>query len=233
MTQTATTPRHTRFAVALGFLGVLFVGLFTMGRRNTADKPAPTPPLAQAAPPPTGAAPEPSLARARTFRVDSLRPGEPVPRILDTPLGPRFVSVMLLEDGDPPDFPFDAEPADVPEPSDLDADHPGAYWSNAGFTTLREVVAALALDPAAAWVDSPSGELLLNITSADGTTGMLSISPDPVPGDLTGDDRADLGDLLLYLEWFGKKQPWADLTDDGTTDTGDLRRYLEHWSSAR
>lgn len=137
----------------------------------------------------------------------------------------------MLVDNEPPAE--DSEASDVPEPSDLDEDHPGAYWSNAGFASLRAVAEALGLDPRSAWVESASGELLFELAGG-GPAGdpprLISISPDPVPADLTGDDRTDLKDLALYLDWLSARQPWADLDENGRTDSADLVRYLSMWS---
>lgn len=164
------------------------------------------------------------------LRIESLPIGVPVRFVVGTALGARPVSVMVLEDAEPGVRGSDADGPELADPGD---EHPGAFWSNAGFGSLHEVAEALGLEAQGAWSDSPSGELLLEVLDSAGVERLVSVSPDPVPGDINADETADLRDLALFLRWVGERHPWADLTEDGVTDGADLTAFLAQWGSWR
>lgn len=168
--------------------------------------------------------------RRRSLRIESLPVGVPVRFVVGTALGARPVSVMVLEDAEPGARGSDADDTELADPGD---EHPGAFWSNAGFGSLHEVADALGLEAQGAWSDSPSGELLLAVLDSAGGERLVSVSPDPVPGDINADETADLRDLALFLRWLGERHPWADLTEDGVTDGADLTSFLARWTVSR
>lgn len=168
-------------------------------------------------------APKPTRSLA-TRRPLALRPGQPVVRVISTPAGPRWVSIMQIDADEPPG---------TSEPSDLDDDHPGAHWANAGFSTLRAVLTAHGVDAESAWCEPVSGEITAFERLPGGSRRFVSLSPDPVPGDLNGDDATDLADLRLFLSAMGDNQPAADVNDDGRITGDDAAAYLRSWATAR
>jgi hypothetical protein len=54
------------------------------------------------------------------------------------------------------------------------------------------------------------------------------------PGDVSGDNQADIDDLLAVIERWGDACPWPcafDHDDDGQIDVGDLLNVVEHWGT--
>lgn len=208
--------------------GMLIVGALSLLLRST-PSPAPRPgPPGRAPTAATTSSPQnipdwPDNRRSAP-RALSLTPNEPVARVINTPTGPRWASIMQLDDHELPGS---------PEPSDLDDDHPGAYWASAGFATLREVLIAHGVDADSAWCDPTSGEITAYERLPTGGRRFISLSPDPVPGDLNADDAADLEDLNLFLDAMGKGSPIADVNDDGRITSEDAALYLRSWVTAR
>ncbi|MCH2152396.1 MAG: hypothetical protein MK089_03555 [Phycisphaerales bacterium] len=55
------------------------------------------------------------------------------------------------------------------------------------------------------------------------------------PGDVSGDNQADIDDLLAVIDRWGEACPWPcafDHDDDGQIDVGDLLNVVEHWGTS-
>lgn len=120
------------------------------------------------------------------------------------------------------------------EPSDLDDDHPGSYWSNLGYTTVRAVLADLGVIADKAWVESAGGEILVSVADVSSGAGprrerLVVFTPEVTPGDHDGDGVASGLDLARFLRQLGAKHIDADVNEDGAVDQRDLLVFLQRW----
>jgi hypothetical protein len=197
-------------------------------------------------------APEPRSEKAEpvtsawwnTARAADDDPAAPLPiRKIKTPSGEvRFVSAVMSMEIDSIDPSIDpeaaaraAEEADAAgESSDLDDDHPGSYWKNLGYTSIRAVLTDLGVSADKAWVDSASGQMTVSLRSGQdgGAPGeqLIVLAPESTPGDADGDGKASGLDVARFLKAYGAKSIDADANDDGVVDQRDLVRFLREWS---
>lgn len=178
--------------------------------------------------------------RPNKWNVGSVLEGdEPLPiRKVRTPSGQRrFVSLLVAAGPDTePGEPADDDPAEG-EPSDLDDDHPGSYWANLGYSSLRALLGDLGIDADRAWIDSPTGEILVSqdirpVGTSDpaGSDRLLVLAPEPTPGDIDGDGTATALDVARFLERFAARDAHADINLDGAVNQADLVEFLRLWS---
>lgn len=179
-------------------------------------------------------------ARSNKWNIGSVLDGdEPLPiRRVRTPSGHRrFVSLLVAAEPDTePGEPADDDPAEG-EPSDLDDDHPGSYWANLGYSSLRAVLSDLGIDADRAWIDSPTGEILVSqdirpvgTPGPAGSDRLLVLAPEPTPGDIDGDGTATALDVARFLERFAAKDAHADINLDGAVNQADMVEFLRLWS---
>jgi hypothetical protein len=154
----------------------------------------------------------------------------------------RFVSAVMsmeIDDADPSLDPETAaraaEGADPKgESSDLDDDHPGSYWKNLGYPSIRAVLTDLGVNADKAWVDSASGQMTVSLRLGPdgGKRGeqLIVLAPEATPGDADGDGKASGLDVARFLKAYGAKGTDADANDDGVVDQRDLVRFLREWS---
>lgn len=76
---------------------------------------------------------------------------------------------------------------------------------------------------------SPNGDIVAWGDLPSGTVGVVLRPVSPRPGDLTGDCRVTLADVLRILERWGQTPVFADPDDDGRVGFGDLLVLLAHW----
>lgn len=158
---------------------------------------------------------------------------------LRTPSGAvRFVSaVVALDERGGDGAKKDGDESDgAGEPSDLDDDHPGSYWANLGYSTVRAVLNDLGIEAEKAWVESAGGELLVAVreNDVDGAGGekrerLVVFSPEATPGDQDGDGTVSGLDLAGFLKQFGARRIEADVNEDGVVDQRDLMEFLRRW----
>lgn len=181
-----------------------------------------------------------ALPRPNKWNIGGVPEGdEPLPiRKVRTPSGhKRFVSLLVAAEPDTePGEPANDDPAEG-ERSDLDDDHPGSYWANLGYSSLRAVLSGLGVDADRAWIDSPTGEILVSQDiRTGGTPGpaggdrLLLLTPEPTPGDFDADGAATALDVARFLERFGAKDAHADINLDGAVNQADLVEFLRQWS---
>ena len=82
-----------------------------------------------------------------------------------------------------------------------------------------------------AYAINESGEILGYGISAAGYPSAILLGPvDTLLGDLDGDCRVGMFDLLLLLSDWGESDSTADLDGDGEVTSVDLQILLDNWS---
>lgn len=111
------------------------------------------------------------------------------------------------------------------------ADVIGGYVWHAG--TMRELSSLL---PAGSGISIVVAEALDSTgriagqAQFQGVTVAYVITPIVVAGDITGDCRTNVPDLLKVINNWGQDDSVADLDQDGNVGVGDLMYVVEHWT---